>query len=180
MTDTELLEWFKSGSSGAGELLYRSYFPSVADYVMTHNGTREDAEDIFQEALVVLLQKVRTTDFVLTSSLKTFLYAVARNLWLKQLRDHPRKTMADEYALLAVAETDVQPFDIIPPKPRSVQVLHWLEKITANCKHILQAIFFYKEPMQQLLIRMGWKNKHTAHNQQYKCLQQIRKVAAED
>jgi hypothetical protein len=29
--------------------------------------------------------------------------------------------------------------------------------------------------MSSLMQKMGWKNKHTAANQQYKCLQQVKK-----
>jgi len=31
--------------------------------------------------------------------------------------------------------------------------------------------------MESLMIQMGWKNKHTADNQKYKCVQQVKKEA---
>jgi len=51
-----------------------------------------------------------------------------------------------------------------------------LLKITRNCQNILRALFFYEEPMDKLMAKMGWKNKHTAGNQKHKCIQQIKNV----
>ena len=86
VTDDILLVQLKTGDNASFQLLYKFYFPSVASYVKQNMGNTEDAEDIFQEAILVLLQKVRQPDFILTSALKTYLYAIAKNLWLKRLR----------------------------------------------------------------------------------------------
>ena len=86
VTDDILLVQLKTGDNASFQLLYKFYFPSVASYVKQNMGNTEDAEDIFQEAILVLLQRVRQPDFILTSALKTYLYAIAKNLWLKRLR----------------------------------------------------------------------------------------------
>jgi hypothetical protein len=49
-------------------------------------------------------------------------------------------------------------------------------KITRHCQNILKALFFYEVPMDNLMVKMGWKNKHTASNQKHKCIQQIKNV----
>jgi DNA-directed RNA polymerase specialized sigma24 family protein len=71
--DNTLLDKLKAEDSSSFELLYKFYFPSVASYIKRNLGNNEDAEDIFQEAIIVLLHKVRQPDFVLTSSLKNYL-----------------------------------------------------------------------------------------------------------
>ena len=62
-----------------------------------------------------------------------------------------------------------------PEEVKEKRFYLWLSKITANCQRILKTIFFYNEPMDNLLKKLGWKNKHTAANQQYKCIQQVKK-----
>jgi RNA polymerase sigma factor (sigma-70 family) len=173
ISDRTLIEQLKSEDNASFKLLYKFYFPSIASFVKQNMGNQEDAEDIFQEAVLVLLQKVRQTDFILTSSLKTYLYAIAKNLWLKRLRNSK---------LICIDHVDensghIEPFsvELKPEKTRDEKVISWLEKITINCQRILRALFFYKEPMESLMKKMGWKNRHTAANQQYKCIQQIKK-----
>jgi hypothetical protein len=35
-------------------------------------------------------------------------------------------------------------------------------------------------PLEQLMKKMGWKNKHTASNQKYKCIQMLKKQVAKE
>ena len=175
--DSTLLAKLKAEDSHSFELLYKFYFPSVASYIKQNLGNNEDAEDIFQEAIVVLLQKVRQPDFVLTSSLKTYLYAVAKNLWLNRLRDNKLIHVHTDMQLEAFQnETEVFTVELHPQKSKEQQVQGWLQKITKNCQRILKAIFFQHELMDNLMVKMGWKNKHTAANRKYKCIEQVRKV----
>ena len=96
LSDNTLLDKLRTEDNSSFGLLYKFYFPSVASYIKQNLGSNEDAEDVFQEAITVLLQKVRQSDFVLTSSLKTYLYAIAKNLWLKRLRDSKIRRNQDE------------------------------------------------------------------------------------
>jgi RNA polymerase sigma factor (sigma-70 family) len=173
ISDNILLYKLKTEDGASFELLYKFYFPSVASYVKQNLGNNEDAEDIFQEAMIVLLYKVRQPDFVLTSSLKTYLYSVAKNLWLKRLRDNKIKIKDLELTLTS----QVNEFDEFDPeKSKEEKVENWLLKVTKNCQNILKALFYYEVPMDNLMAKMGWKNKHTASNQKHKCIQQVKNV----
>jgi RNA polymerase sigma factor (sigma-70 family) len=178
ISDSNLLEQLKMEDNASFELLYKFYFTSIANYVGNNYGNNEDAEDVFQETIIVLLQKVREQNFVLTSSLKTYLFAIAKNIWLKRLRDNKIITVSDFEKYQFEAETFST--ETKPEKTKDEKVENWLTKITANCYRILKAIFFYKEPMDSVMKKMGWKNKHTAANQQYKCIQQVKKQKDKD
>jgi RNA polymerase sigma factor (sigma-70 family) len=173
ISDNTLLDKLKTEDSSSFKLLYKFYFSSVASFIKQNCGNNEDAEDIFQEAIIVLLQKVRQSDFVLTSSLKTYLYAVAKKLWLKRLRDNNLRIVDNELSS-ATYTPETETFEIEPEKSIEEKVENWLLKITRNCQNILKALFFYEVPMDNLMVKMGWKNKHTASNQKHKCIQQIK------
>jgi RNA polymerase sigma factor (sigma-70 family) len=173
ISDNSLLDRLKNEENASFEILYKFYFPSIASHIINNCGNTEDAEDIFQESVIVLLQKIRQTDFVLTSSLKTYLFAIAKNLWLKRLRDNKLLPVADFEKYQPEAETFL--IETLHEKTQEEKLNSWLSKITANCQRILKAIFFYNEPMDNLMRKLGWKNKHTAANQQYKCIQQVKK-----
>ena len=174
ISDDTLLDRLKAEESSSFELLYKFYFPSIASYILGNSGNKEDAEDIFQEAIIVVLQKVRQHDFVLTSSLKTYFYAVAKHLWLKRLRDNKIRIVDNEFSL-TIHGTEIETIELEPEKSKEERIENWLQNITRNCQNILKALFFYEEPMDRLMVKMGWKNKHTASNQKHKCIQQIKK-----
>ncbi|MBO9204809.1 MULTISPECIES: RNA polymerase sigma factor [Niastella] len=170
ISDDSLLSQLKNEENAAFDYLYESCFPSVTKYIRQNTGSEQDAEDIFQESVIVLLSKIRQPEFLLTASLKTYMFSISKNLWLKKLRDSRSVMVAVEDCLPDMA-TDEKG----TAYGNGNDLLIWLKKLTANCQRILKAIFYFNEPMESLIIKMGWKNKHTASNQKYKCIEQLRR-----
>ncbi len=84
-TDSEIVFGILNNSESAIKRLYVAYFPMVLQLIINNNGTADDAKDIYQEAIIVLYNKIKKGDFELNSKLKTFIYSVCRRLWLKRL-----------------------------------------------------------------------------------------------
>jgi len=181
LPDTAILRRLRTEDSAAFEILYRLYFPSITQFVVQNSGCTEDAEDVFQEAIIVLLEKSRESDFILTSSLKTFIFAIAKNIWLKRIRDNRLRIVAKDYSLDRYADAAEMPVPAAGvEKTREERLQDWMGKISENCRRILKALFFLREPMETLMRKMGWKNRHTADNQKYKCIQQVIKEKRKD
>jgi RNA polymerase sigma factor (sigma-70 family) len=151
--------------------LYARHFAATKSYILKNTGSLEDAEDIFQEAMLVVVDKMSNPEFELTCSPGTFIFAVTRNLWLNKLKEKKRLSVSmlsdnKEYVQIDEEESGLEG-----------KISGWLRKITIRCQQILYSIFYLKEPMIKLASRMGWKNKHTADNQKYKCIQQLKKAS---
>src|SRR5688500_5506226 len=86
MVDEELLNRLKRNEDSAFKAVYKDIYPMVLKYVRGNNGNHEDAEDIFQEMLIAFLKKLHTPGFELTARLSTYLFSIAKNLWLYRLR----------------------------------------------------------------------------------------------
>jgi len=173
-SNNTLINSLKDQNEQAFEDLYQEYYPMVKSLVMRTSGTTQDAEDVFQETIVVLLQKLRTEDFTLTSSIKTYLFAIAQNIWLKRKRDNHiiHVEVIEKYQ----KATDTFHIEVGSEKTVEEKLQTWLSKITDNCRRILKALFFYNDTMDVVAKRMGWKNRHTAANQKYKCIEQAKKA----
>ena len=100
-----LLKGLAKNDKKATETIYRSNFNVIQAMILNNNGDEDDAKDIFQESMVVLFEKSRLADFELTCSIKTFLYSVARRLWLKKLASN-NKTIShhEEIDIVSVDE----------------------------------------------------------------------------
>ncbi len=175
-TDQEIFFGLKSNDNEAYKLLYKFYYPSVKNLILRNNGIEDDAKDIFQETLIVLLEKVPKDDFKLTSSLKTFIFAISSNLWLKRLRDSKKfvRTELDVYEKYLSdyeeAEEDIQ-------KANSNKVLKVFKTVTNKCITLLKAIFYDEKNIDTITKEFGYTNKHNAQNQKFKCLEQARRGA---
>ncbi|MCB0737109.1 MAG: sigma-70 family RNA polymerase sigma factor [Bacteroidetes bacterium] len=174
MTDQTIVEHLRSGEhSKPLDRLY-THFPSIKHMVVTHGGSEEDAADIFQEALLVFIEKVKTETFELTSSIKTYLYSVCRFMLYDKNRKGGKETSLETYHDVEV-ESDLE------AKQQREQQFGFLEKILNElgdkCVEILQRYYYRKESMTVIAESLGYANVNTAKTQKYKCLERARKQA---
>jgi len=177
MNESDLIIRIRSGENAACELVYQFCYPSIEALVTNNSGTIDDAKDIFQESLIVLLDNVKQPDFRLTASLKTYLYAIAKNLWFKRLRTVRNVSVVEENVLEGFCEPTNLRIEIKEDESLEEKISRWLNKITQHCRNLLSSIFINNEPMDKIMKRLGYKTKHSADNQKYKCLEQVRKAA---
>ncbi len=76
--------------------LYYKVYPWVRWYIINRGGSEDDAKDIFQDGLIVLLLK-RDIDF--TYSVNAFLYGVCKNLWLSHIA---KKRQRIQYSTISI------------------------------------------------------------------------------
>lgn len=172
--DLNTLAALQSRNNAAYKLLYSFYYPGIERFVKANNGTSADAEDVFQETIIVLLEKVPKEDFKLTSSIKTYIRAVAQNIWLKRLRDAKRVTRLDlNYELEDMTLAEWEEKEEAAIHRNFIQRI--LERMTRHCVVFLTKTFLSGASREQLIEEMGYRNPHTFDNQKYKCLEQARK-----
>src|SRR5712671_36527 len=86
-TDDEMIiEGIRLSNDKALNLLYKKYYSMIKNYVLTNNGTQDDAADVFQECVIIFYEKIKIGNFALTSTIKTYLFSMCKNNWLNKLR----------------------------------------------------------------------------------------------
>lgn len=85
LSTSEIIIGIRNNDPHVLRYVYNTYIKKVEFFVVSNKGSADQAADLFQEALIVIFQKVRLEEFTLTSSFKSFFFGVIRNLWLKHL-----------------------------------------------------------------------------------------------
>ena len=174
---SEILNDLKGENNHAFGLLYKDYYPMVKRFITNNSGEADDAEDIFQETMMVLLEKLRKDNFQLTASFKTYVMAISKNLWFKKLRTSHREV---EYTELYDAKFFEEIDDAIEnEKDYRDKLQGYLHKISNHCQGLIHDIFFKEKEIEQIQKEYGYTTKHNAQNQKHKCVEQIRKVKQE-
>jgi len=87
LTDEEIIVGLRKRDNRVLQYIYKNAFNAVKQLVIHNAGSDTDAEDIFQEALIIIFKKLRDdSSFKLTSSFTTYIYSISRLLWLKHLK----------------------------------------------------------------------------------------------
>lgn len=174
-TDREAVLGILNNSTEALNKLYVGYYPMVLQLVLNNNGDEDDAKDVYQEAIIVLYNKIKNGEFELSSKLKTYLYAVSRRIWLKKLARCNKKTydIADFEDVLHVEE------DVEQHEQKDLQfdkMKGALESLGEPCKTIIEDFYINNLSMQEIVEKFGYTNTDNAKTQKYKCLQRLKKL----
>ena len=87
LSDEEIIAGLRKRDNRVLQYIYKNSFTPVKQLILHNAGSENDAEDIFQEALIVIFKKLRDEiDFQLDAAFSTYIYSIARLLWLKHLR----------------------------------------------------------------------------------------------
>lgn len=170
-SDQRILAQLRANQPAGFTFLYQHSYPVVEQYVLRNQGTSDEAKDVFQDTLLILLTTMREPDFYLTAALSTYVFAISKHLWLRHLKREDRYT---RIPLENLTETVADESVSAAASPATL-VGAILTSITARCLALLTALFFLKKPIDSLVGADGYTNRHTAQNQKYKCLEQARK-----
>lgn len=159
------------------EEIYKHNYNLIQTLIVNNSGTADDAKDIFQEAMVVLYEKARSGSFELNCQIRTYLYAVAKRLWLKRLQQSNRFVTdwgGDDGMSAVSAEEDLTEHE---GKDAEYEMMHQsINKLGEPCKSILEAFYFQKKSMQDIAESFGYTNSENAKTQKYKCLMRLKKI----
>lgn len=153
--------------------LYRHTFPMVRHHVQQHGGTAQDAQDVFQDALVVFYEKAVGGTLVLTASASTYLVAVARNLWRRELdrrQQHRLADLSEEHQQVPDEATGEEP----ETAAAEASVLEYVERLGEKCRSILLSFYYFRQPLEQIAATHQYRTVRSATVQKFKCLEQLR------
>ena len=173
--DARLLDRIRRGDDEALVSLYRQSRRSVAALIMRNSGTERDAEEVLQEALVILWERVRQGRYRYSARLETFLFATAKNLWLRRLararRETPRDLGADERAA-----DDPSPLDILIEREESAVIGEALARLGEPCRRLLILFYWEEASMEEIAVRLGFANPDTAKSKKYQCKKALQEI----
>jgi RNA polymerase sigma factor (sigma-70 family) len=151
--------------------LYTSYFPQVRHYIMSNSGNIFDAEDIFQDALVLIYIKIRKNTLFLSSTFGTYLNGIVHFLWLKELERKRRYfgTSLNTAENLAGDEDFLQ--DYIKMEKRKLIIDHFNE-LNEECKKILD-LYIKETPIDCITALMGYRSDQYTRNRRTSCKERL-------
>lgn len=156
----------KDESAIAG--LYDKSFRKIRDYIRKNSGNTEDAEDIFQDAVLILFKQIKEGKFNMELELDGFLFSVSRNLWInKAKRDQRILHLKEGYDSVEIEQHPVF------TNEREERIRQVFEKVGDKCKQLLILVIYFDHSMKEICEKIGFPNENAAKTQHYKCKQKL-------
>lgn len=161
--------------------IYKSYYHKINAFICQNSGNEDDANDIFQEAVIVIYRKLKEKSLVLENcAFETYLYSVCRFLWLKQLekrRNNIVKVHEVHHFSESVYDDDLDETALKNERYRLYQ--EHFQKLGKDCQKILQ-LFFDKVPLKQIAEIMGLTSENYAKKRKHQCKEYLVRSIKQD
>jgi RNA polymerase sigma factor (sigma-70 family) len=172
-SNQNFIESFWDNDQVAIEKFYSKAFSKVAWLILKNNGTIEDAKDIFQDAMVIMMEKFIWDNLDLNCALETYVYSISRNLWHEHLRTRGKEKKfidLEQYKTVGVS------IDYYKEKEPDFlnQIIKAMESLGDSCKKLLELYYFWNYSWKSIASCLGYRNAASARNQKYKCLRRLR------
>lgn len=170
------MEAIKSGNERKRDwALYQFYADReirtwVTSYILRQGGQEEDAEDVFQESIIIFDRNIREGKYEGKSTLKTYLLAVVKWGWLTYIR---KKGRHDEFKPEQITDAAESPEFNLISEEKTTLVEQAIDQIDERCQTLLR---YYKldYSMKEMVDLMGFSSPEMAKKQAYRCRERLR------
>jgi RNA polymerase sigma factor (sigma-70 family) len=174
-SEEALILQLKANNDLALSILYKDHFPMILNFILNNNGSRDDARDVYQEAVIIFYEKIQSGNLQLTCKIKTYLYSVCRRLWLKRLTEKRKFTggIEDSEKFIRLDEEEGKEDD---ETERLRLMGASLEQLGEPCRTLINDFYVHELNMEEIAEKFGYTNPDNAKNQKYKCLKRLKKL----
>ncbi len=179
-TNLDLLNGILRNDTVVLQHIYKNFYSKINYFIKKNSGDDDDANDIFQEAIIIIYRKLKANDLMLDCTFETYLYSVCRFLWLKHLekRKLEKEKIKDNHEYNDDIYDDK--FDqVVDLNDRYSLFQKHFTNLGKDCQKILQ-MYFDKVPLKSIAQIMGFKSEKYAKKRKFKCKEYLIKSIKQD
>jgi RNA polymerase sigma factor (sigma-70 family) len=182
MTDREIFAGLSQNDKATTEYVYKTLAPPIFKYVLSNNGTRDEAKDLFQETYVKVLKKIRDEKYNHQEKFEAYFITIARNTWIDQLRTKKRRlAVGDEDALLQRADDSGEEALLqLVLHDKRLEALHgvWEAWEDTDCRRILQRFHYDNTRTKDIALSEG-VSQNTLLQRLFKCRSKLFRLVSQ-
>lgn len=179
-SDSAIIQGLKLNSDYIIKHVYKEFYPTIKYLIKKNTGNEEDAEDIFQESLLVILKNVQKDEFFLTCSFLTYLYSISRNLWMQRLKTKRRGMDNFELIEKIINIPESATFEMAEAEQLRYSIYReHFNAMEKDCQRILM-LALEKYSSKEIADTMGYGSENYAKTKKYNCKERLKKAIMED
>lgn len=160
--------------------LYETTLRKIRSYILKNNGSKAEADDIFQDAVIIFFQTVKEGKFDKNYEIDAFIYIVSRNLWVNKVKQDKRQEHFDFPDQFENKTDYVDQLGEIIEKEKSGAMKKVFDMLDEKCKNILRYYLYDKLSMKEIAIKMGYNSEDVVKTNHYRCKQYLTKLVTQN
>jgi RNA polymerase sigma factor (sigma-70 family) len=166
-TDKEIFEGIIKQNNDVFLFIYQQNFRSVKKFIQENSCSEKDAEDLFQDVIVLLFNKIKDDAFSLTCSFNTYLFSIIKNQWLRTLKQRKqRNTSFEECDNFLNNEPEI--FEELLQVERKNLFIRHFNELPEECRKIIK-LWLKGCSLDELKEFMGYNSVQHTKNKKLAC-----------
>ena len=166
-SNSDLITGIRNHDSSILEHVYTTHYPIIEGYITHNQGSREQARDIFQDAMIIVYKRIKSNELELTCKFGTYLYAICKNMWMQERKKYLQRTQ----------KLREQPLEVNDPGPADDPLLQnhltdlfnkHFDALSKDCQKIL-SMYFNNFSVEDIRAAMNYKDLHHTADRKYRC-----------
>ena len=177
LSDKEYIQGLINEDRKVLEAIYQNFSGRISNYIMRKGGSSEDAKDVFQDALLIIIDKVQHVDFQLTSSFYTYIFSINKYLWFNKSKAKSRKSvlLPDDNTLRGDNNIERELLN----KEIDTIFQENFKKLGDFCQQLL-TMSFEKKDTTMIAKLLKLTNAHAVRTRKYRCQEALKKIMRAD
>ncbi|MCB0835489.1 MAG: sigma-70 family RNA polymerase sigma factor [Bacteroidetes bacterium] len=182
-SDDEIITAIQNGGRELDKAMEFLYLHSpcrekVLTFVFSRNGSKEDAEDIFQDGIRSLILSIRGGKYRGTGSLQNYLLGMCKNLWFKRFQKIARDMKYQQEQIWKEQHTE-DPEWILLEKEQEEELDSLLNALGDTCKKVLR-LWQLSYSMKEIASELGYKSEGVARKKKRLCMKKLLEILDEN
>ena len=177
MHDQQVIDKLRTGDDDILGEVYKAHRSEFFSWVISHyKCDTEEAKDHYQFAILKFYENVMNDKLsVLSSSIKTYLFAIGKN---KVLESHKKAgKFVNGIDDIPIDDSRSEAVD----KEKKLQTIEkCLSELGEPCSSLLKQYYYHRKSMDDIADLFNYSNRDTAKNLKFKCMQRLRKLVKEE
>jgi RNA polymerase sigma factor (sigma-70 family) len=168
-TNDDIINGLINNDQAVVKRIYKTQFPIISGWIKKNNGTQDDANDMMQEAFLILIRKIKAERLDLVCNFSTYFFSICKHLWFQELRKKIRtsQTKIDDYYDL----TDDNSDDEFEERKLNV-FLEQINQLETKCRQLL-LLYCEKRSLTDIMHIMGFKNTQAVADKKKNCRKRL-------
>jgi len=146
------------------------------NFVSNNKGSENDAQDLWQDVIISFYENVKKGAFRGESSIRTYVFSIARNMWLEKLKMRTRMAKTTDRYLSGCPDKTPNIEELITEIETEKELEHALRKSRSEDREILRDFYFDGLKNSEIKDKYGLGSIQAAKNKKCRALRNLRYI----
>lgn len=175
--NTAFIEGLRDGDEKIIYDIYQNLFPKVRHFIIKNDGSHQESEEVFQNALFQLITRLRVSDIEIKSSFEGYFFTVCKNLWRRELH-LKKKWVRNDNVITLTSEQQSHSEAILAQERWDLFEIN-IAKLSDNCRELLKD-YFNKVSYKEIVKKFKYANENVAFQRMFKCKKRLAELVKKD